>query len=58
MTRTDQGYAEWKEHPKWVAEARVQAKGEIGRKKIKAAILGPFIRLLDGLIAESERRAR
>lgn len=35
-TRTDQGYALWKEDPKAVAAARVQARGAIAARRLRA----------------------
>jgi len=34
MTRTQLGYALWKEDPKMIAEARIQAKGVIARRHL------------------------
>jgi len=38
-SRTDQGYAFWKDDPKWVAEARRQAAGNIAQKKAQGGDL-------------------
>lgn len=34
LTRTEQGYAWWKEDPKRVREARIQAKGIIAQREL------------------------
>lgn len=39
MTRTEQGYALWKEDPKSVADARVQARGRIAGRTLKRELV-------------------
>ena len=38
-TRTELGYAWWKEDPQTVAEARTQAKGLIARRKLREILV-------------------
>ena len=56
MTRTDDGYAGWKDDLKRVKDARIQAEGVIGWRKIKAFYSVPFIRLLDWIAPKREGR--
>lgn len=51
MTRTEEGYAWWKDDPKTVAAARIQAKGVIGRRELRRVLVEswalPTLRFLD-----------
>jgi len=54
MTRTDEGYAFWKDQPKRVAAARVQAKGVIARRKLWQELVeswaAPVVNFMAGTI--------
>jgi hypothetical protein len=55
-TRTEMGYAFWKEDPQTVKEARIQAEGIIGARKIKAVYAEPIERLFNWLTKKLEGR--
>jgi hypothetical protein len=57
-TRTEQGYALWKDDPKSVAAARVQAKGIIGQRMIRAEIDKLVIPVVDWLARVLDRKGK
>ena len=56
MTRTDDGYAGWKEDLKRVKDARIQAEGVIGWRKIKAFFHSELTPLMKWLVRKVEGR--
>jgi len=56
MTRTDEGYAGWKDDLKRVKDARIQAKGVIGWRTIKAFFLAGLTPVMEWLVRKIEGR--
>ena len=59
MTRTEQGYAFWKEDPKTVHQARLIAASNIGLAQIRQALLWswaePLVDWLNNLLTRATR---
>lgn len=55
-TRTEEGYAFWKENPDWVKAARVQAKCAIAQRRLKAELIRTLVPLVDWLTSALTRQ--